>query len=37
MGTLVPAHATKARGGSRGRAPFILNLDTGWKEVAAGA
>ena len=27
----VPTNATKACGGSRGRAPLILNLGTGWK------
>jgi len=26
-----PANATKACGGSKGRAPLILNLGTGWK------
>jgi len=34
--TFVPTRTTKPCGGSRGRAPLILNLDSRWKEVEAG-
>jgi len=31
---ILPVHAMKAHRGSRGTAPFILNLEAAWSKVA---